>query len=45
MSGMLFALLPLIAAAGEDAQAKRPAPAPKDPFFTSTLPPSELQTK
>jgi peptidyl-prolyl cis-trans isomerase B (cyclophilin B) len=45
MAGMLFVLLLLIAAGGEDAQARRPAPASKDPFFTSALPPSELQNK
>jgi cyclophilin family peptidyl-prolyl cis-trans isomerase len=45
MAVMLVALLLLLAAGGDDGQARRPAPAPKDPFFTSTLSPSELQNK
>lgn len=46
MTGMLFALLLLLlAAGGEDTQARRPAAASNDPFFTSTLPPSEVQNK
>ena len=53
---MLFALLLLIVAGADDpfvartelaqrGQTRKPAPPPKDPFFTSTLPASELQNK
>ena len=45
---MLLALMLLPLLIGGDAQgtqARRPAPAPKDPFFTSSLAPSDLQNK
>src|SRR5918995_4522692 len=49
MAAMLLAIVLLtLLIPGRDAQgtqARRPTPAPKDPFFTSTLPLSELQNR
>jgi peptidyl-prolyl cis-trans isomerase B (cyclophilin B) len=40
----MLLLLALIVAAGQATRPARPAP-PRDPFFTSTLPPSEIRNK
>jgi peptidyl-prolyl cis-trans isomerase B (cyclophilin B) len=49
MAAMLLAMMLLAlwipGAEAQGTQVRRPAPAPKDPFFTSTLPPSELQNR
>jgi peptidyl-prolyl cis-trans isomerase B (cyclophilin B) len=42
---MLPWLLLFLLASPQAPRASRPAPPPKDPFFTSTLPPSELRNK
>jgi peptidyl-prolyl cis-trans isomerase B (cyclophilin B) len=45
MTVMLLALLLLFAADAQAPQTRKPAAPPKDPFFTSTLPASEIQNK
>src|SRR5687767_14513896 len=45
MAVMLFALLLLIAADTQAPQTRKPAAPPKDPFFTSALPATEIQNK
>ena len=42
---MLFVLMLLLFGDAEAQQPRRPAPAPRDTFFTSTLPASELENK